>query len=88
MDWHYVIELVKSIRNRCEIIDILALDWDEEVEKLMPTLLEDILQDAQDAVDEACVVPPTDDSWATSPWSDGSITLTTDNVTYHGFNPS
>lgn len=82
MDWHYVLELVKSIRNRCTVIQILALDWDDEVEVLMPTLLEDILQDAQDAVDEGCVIDAEDVESTTS--TDAVDDSLTDGTTYKG----
>lgn len=48
-----LVEVVKSIRNRCDVIQLL---WDTPgYLHLIPTVLEDLYEDAQDAVNEFCV---------------------------------
>ena len=46
-------ELIKSIKNRC---DIYLLICHSGAEHLLPTLLEDLYVDAQQIIDEYCVV--------------------------------
>ena len=49
-------ELVKAIRNRCEIYLTLqnSVSW-EKISHAIPTLLEDMHEDSQAIVDEYCV---------------------------------
>jgi len=47
-----IIELVKAIRNRCDIF--LLLCDNDIAAHLFPALLEDLYQDAQDIIDEYC----------------------------------
>ncbi len=46
-------ELVRAIRNRCDIY-MLACD-NPEAHRLLPTLLEDLYDDAQTIIDEYCI---------------------------------
>ena len=46
-------ELVRAIRNRCDIY--LILKEVVKTEHLMPTLLEDLFIDAQEIMDSYCV---------------------------------
>ena len=53
-------ELVKSIRNRCDITTILLELGDNNIGSdyplhLLPTILEDLYEDAQTIVTEYCV---------------------------------
>lgn len=48
-----LVELVKSIRNRC-LIFLILLER-PEAPGLVATLLEDIYQDAQEIIDDYCV---------------------------------
>ena len=54
-------ELIKSIRNRCDIYilitNISSLSHEEraDVEHLLPTLLEDLFTDAQEIIDNYCI---------------------------------
>ena len=47
-------ELVKSIRNRCDIF--LYICDSPECQHLLPTLLEDLYVDAQQIIDNFCIV--------------------------------
>ena len=49
---HELKELVKSIRNRCEIFLLIAY---QDNAGLFPTILEDLYVDAQKIIDEYCV---------------------------------
>jgi len=49
-------ELIKAIRNRCEIYLVLQNSIDrEKISHAIPTLLEDIHEDSQAIMDEYCV---------------------------------
>lgn len=52
MDISEVEELIKSIRNRCEISQVLIQVGAED---LLPTVLEDLYEDAQTIALEYCV---------------------------------
>ena len=49
-----LIELVKQIRNRCDIF--LAIQGNEGLNYAMPTILEDIYEDCQQVIDDYCIV--------------------------------
>jgi hypothetical protein len=44
-------ELIKAIRNRCDIYDLVQK---ADAAHLLPTLLEDLFADAQTIIDEYC----------------------------------
>ena len=49
-------ELIKAIRNRCDIYLALQDNADaEKIKHIIPTLLEDMHEDSQAIVDEYCV---------------------------------
>jgi len=49
-------ELIKSIKNRCLIFELICQVDAVGAEKLLPTLLKDLYQDAQEIVDNYCIV--------------------------------
>ena len=49
-----LIDLVKAIRNRCNIL--LAIQDFEDLQDAIPTLLEDLHEDSQAIMDEHCTV--------------------------------
>jgi len=54
-DRHELKELLKSIRNRCEIAEFLIDSGVSSVDKWLPTILEDMYVDCQTVIDEYCV---------------------------------
>lgn len=53
-------ELVKSIKNRCEIYLYLCQEFSAKTESWIPTLLEDNHRDSQELIDRFCVVERND----------------------------
>lgn len=49
----WLIELIKSIRNRCDIV--LAIQGFDDLQHCIPTALEDLYEDAQEIMDEYCI---------------------------------
>ena len=49
-------ELIKSIRNRCEIYLALHQVTSPYIEAVIPTLLEDLYRDAQELALEYCAI--------------------------------
>jgi len=54
-----LIELVKQIRNRCNIF--LAIQGFDDLVDCIPTLLEDTYYDCQQIMDDYCIVDAEDD---------------------------
>lgn len=51
-----VFELLKSIRNRCEILLLLSVAYPEgQIKNIMPTILEDIHEDSQAIIEGHCI---------------------------------
>lgn len=49
-------EVLKSIRNRCELLLKLSVAYPiEEIRNEIPTILEDIHQDSQEIIDKHCI---------------------------------
>jgi hypothetical protein len=49
-------EIVKSIRNRCEVLLLLSVAYSEtEIKNIIPTLLEDIHEDSQEIIEKYCI---------------------------------
>lgn len=49
-------ELVKSIRNRCEVLLLLSVAYPEgEIKNIIPTILEDIHEDSQEIIERYCI---------------------------------
>jgi len=51
-------ELVKQVRNRCDIYLLLLQGHycEKSIEPLLPTLLEDMYEDCKEMIDRYCVV--------------------------------
>ena len=51
-------ELVKQVRNRCDIYLLLLRSHycEESIQPLLPTLLEDMFEDCQQVIDHHCVI--------------------------------
>ena len=49
-----LIELIKAIRNRCDIL--LAIQGFDDLQDTIPTLLEDLHEDSQAIMDEYCTM--------------------------------
>jgi len=49
----WLVELVKSIRNRCDVV--LAIQGFDDLQHSIPTILEDLYGDAQAIMDEYCI---------------------------------
>ena len=49
-----LIELIKAIRNRCDVL--LRIQGVEDLQDAIPTLLEDLHEDSQAIMDEHCTV--------------------------------
>lgn len=53
-----LIELIKAIRNRCDIcliLDNAVVDVDD-LARIFPTILEDLHEDSQEIIDKYCIV--------------------------------
>ena len=53
-----LIELIKAIRNRCDvclILDDTVTDVDD-LARIYPTILEDLHEDSQEIIDKYCIV--------------------------------
>lgn len=48
-----LIELLKAIRNRCDVL--LAIQGFDDLQDAIPTLLEDLHEDSQAIMDEYCM---------------------------------
>lgn len=49
-------EVIKSIRNRCELLLKLSVAYPiEEIRNEIPTILEDIHEDSQEIIDAHCI---------------------------------
>lgn len=48
-----LIELIKAIRNRCNVL--LAVQGFDDLQGAIPTLLEDLHEDSQAIMDEYCI---------------------------------
>ncbi len=49
-------ELIKSIKNRCEILLLPCVAYPEgEIKNIIPTILEDIHEDSQEIIERFCI---------------------------------